>query len=76
VFDLLQKEQGEAVALDMWHRYLESVREHLPNAEGVHDRFHVSNLIGFWLLPGIFAPQGASPTRSEYEFVKGSFPIG
>jgi transposase len=37
-----QKETVEAVAMDMWDPYLKSAERHLPEAEVVHDRFHVS----------------------------------
>lgn len=38
----------EAVAMDMWDPYLESVREHLPEAERkiVFDKFHVAKHLG------------------------------
>lgn len=42
---LAQKEEVEAVAMDMWDPYLQSVKEHLPNAEAVHDKFHVSKYL-------------------------------
>jgi transposase len=37
-----QREQVRGVAMDMWEPYLASTREHAPNAEIVHDKFHVS----------------------------------
>jgi transposase len=37
-----QKEAVEAVAMDMWPAYENSVRTALPNAVVVHDKFHVS----------------------------------
>ncbi len=38
----------EAVAMDMWEPYLESVRDHLPEADGkiVFDKFHVAQHLG------------------------------
>jgi transposase len=38
----------EAVAMDMWDPYLNSVRKHLPEAEGkiVFDKFHVAQHLG------------------------------
>jgi len=37
-----QREQVTAVALDMWQAYANAVNDKLPQAEIVHDRFHVS----------------------------------
>jgi transposase len=37
-----QKEQVEAVAMDMWPAYENSVDAHVPDADIVHDRFHLS----------------------------------
>jgi len=38
----------EAVAMDMWDPYLESVRAHVPEADGkiVFDKFHVAQHLG------------------------------
>jgi transposase len=41
-FSWEQKEQVEAVAMDMWQAYENSVDAHVPDAEVVHDRFHIS----------------------------------
>lgn len=37
-----QKEQIEAVAMDMWSAFIGSATEHVPEAEIVHDRFHIA----------------------------------
>lgn len=37
-----QKEQIEAVAMDMWSAFIGSAAEHAPEAEIVHDRFHIA----------------------------------
>ena len=37
-----QKEQVEAAALDMWPAFANSVEANAPQAELVHDRFHIS----------------------------------
>jgi transposase len=37
-----QRQAVEAVAVDMWEPYLDSIREQAPNADVVHDRYHVS----------------------------------
>lgn len=37
-----QREQVTAVALDMWKAYANAVAEKLPQADIVHDRFHIS----------------------------------
>ena len=37
-----QKRQVTAVALDMWQAYANAVSETLPQADIVHDRFHIS----------------------------------
>lgn len=41
-FSWEQKENVEAVAMDMWPAYENSVESHAPDAEIVHDRFHIS----------------------------------
>ena len=35
------KEGIEAVAVDMWDPFLSAIKENLPNAEIVHDKFHI-----------------------------------
>ena len=42
IFTWDQKEQVEAVAMDMCQAYVNSVDSHVPDAEVVHDRFHIS----------------------------------
>lgn len=37
-----QQQQVTAVALDMWKAYMNAVAEKLPQADIVHDRFHIS----------------------------------
>src|SRR5690606_3122720 len=37
-----QQGQIEAVAIDMWPPFTNSVKTHAPQAEVVHDRFHIS----------------------------------
>jgi transposase len=37
-----QQKQIEAVAVDMWPAFTNSVKTHAPQAEIVHDRFHIS----------------------------------
>lgn len=37
-----QKEKVEAVAMDMWQAYENSVDAHVPDADIVHDRFHLA----------------------------------
>jgi len=37
-----QKEQVAAVATDMWPAFVNSIETHAPQAEVVHDRFHIS----------------------------------
>jgi transposase len=43
-----QLEGIEAVAMDMWDPYVNSVREHVPGAEGkiVFDKFHIAKHLG------------------------------
>ena len=38
----------EAVAVDMWDGYVNSILQHLPEAEGkiVHDKFHIAQYLG------------------------------
>jgi transposase len=37
-----QRDQVQAVGIDMWQPYINSIQEHLPNAAIVHDKFHIS----------------------------------
>jgi transposase len=37
-----QREQVEAVAVDMWAAFVNSAEEHVPQADIVHDRFHIA----------------------------------
>ncbi len=37
----VQRENIQAIALDMWKAYIASAKEVLPNADLVHDKFHV-----------------------------------
>jgi transposase len=39
---LRQQSQVTAVALDMWKAYANAVAEKMPQADIVHDRFHIS----------------------------------
>jgi len=41
-----QRDQVQAVALDMWSAFMTSSREHAPQAALVHDRFHISKALG------------------------------
>jgi transposase len=41
-----QRGQIKAVALDMWEAFMNSSREHAPQAELVHDKFHVAKYLG------------------------------
>ena len=40
-----QREQVEAVAMDMWPAYASSTEKHVPQADIVHDRFHISKYL-------------------------------
>jgi transposase len=44
----VQREGIEAVAIDMWHAYLNSIRAHLEAADenAVFDRFHMMGHMG------------------------------
>lgn len=41
-----QKQAVEAVAVDMWEPFIQSIRKEVPGAEIVHDKFHVSKYLG------------------------------
>jgi transposase len=41
-----QKQTVEAVAVDMWEPFIQSIEKELPDADIVHDRFHVSKYLG------------------------------
>lgn len=41
-----QKGEIQAVAMDMWPAFMASASAHVPDAEIVHDRFHISKHLG------------------------------
>lgn len=41
-----RKELVEAVAADMWEPFIRSIQKQVPQADLVHDRFHVSRYLG------------------------------
>jgi transposase len=41
-----QKQGVEAVAVDMWEPFIRTVQKQAPNADIVHDKFHVSKYLG------------------------------
>ena len=41
-----QKKAVEAVAVDMWEPFMETIRKEVPEADIVHDKFHVSKYLG------------------------------
>ena len=41
-----QRESVKAVAMDMWPAYMSAARKCLPQADIVHDKFHVSKYLG------------------------------
>ena len=40
-----QKRTVEAVAVDMWEPFIQTVRQQVPDADVVHDKFHVSKYL-------------------------------
>jgi transposase len=41
-----QKQSVEAVAVDMWEPFIQSIQQAVPQADIVHDKFHVSKYLG------------------------------
>jgi transposase len=41
-----QKETVEAVAVDMWEPFIQTIEKQVPAADIVHDKFHVSKYLG------------------------------
>ena len=41
-----QKQSVEAVAVDMWEPFIQSIQQAVPKADIVHDKFHVSKYLG------------------------------
>jgi transposase len=41
-----QKQSVEAVAVDMWEPFIQSIQQAVPAADIVHDKFHVSKYLG------------------------------
>lgn len=41
-----QKQTVEAVAVDMWEPFIQTIQKQLPDADIVHDKFHVSKYLG------------------------------
>lgn len=41
-----QKQAVEAVAVDMWEPFIQTIQQQVPEADIVHDKFHVSKYLG------------------------------
>jgi transposase len=41
-----QKQSVDAVAVDMWEPFIQSIQQAVPQADVVHDKFHVSKYLG------------------------------
>jgi transposase len=41
-----QKQAIEAVAVDMWEPFIQTIKKQVPQADVVHDKFHVSKYLG------------------------------
>ena len=41
-----QRDNIEAVALDMWEPFINAVEQYLPQADIVHDKFHIAKYLG------------------------------
>jgi transposase len=41
-----QKQRVKAVAVDMWEPFIRSIEQQVPDAEIVHDKFHISKYLG------------------------------
>jgi len=41
-----QKQAVEAVAVDMWEPFIQTIQQQVPDADIVHDKFHVSKYLG------------------------------
>lgn len=41
-----QKQTVEAVAVDMWAPFIQTIQKQVPDADVVHDKFHVSKYLG------------------------------
>lgn len=41
-----QKQAVEAVAVDMWEPFIQTIQKQVPDADIVHDKFHVSKYLG------------------------------
>ena len=41
-----QKQAVEAVAVDMWEPFIQTIQRQVPDADIVHDKFHVSKYLG------------------------------
>jgi transposase len=77
-----QRESVKAVAMDMWPAFMSAARQCLPQADIVHDKFHVSKYLGDAVNTvrkqehRRLSQQGASPlTGSKWAWLK-SYPDG
>ena len=41
-----QKQAVEAVAVDMWEPFIKTIEKEVPDADIVHDKYHVSSYLG------------------------------
>ena len=72
-----QRSTVEAVAMDMWPAFMSATRECLPQADIVHDRFHVAKYLGNAVDTvrkqehSSLSKAGTSPlTKSKYAWLK------
>ncbi len=72
-----QRSTVEAVAMDMWPAFMSATRECLPQADIVHDRFHVAKYLGKAVDTvrkqehSSLSKVGTSPlTKSKYAWLK------
>jgi len=66
-----QRSKIQAVGLDMWEAFMNSSRKHAPQAELVHDKFHVAKYLGK-AVDDVRKQENRELCRQGFEGLKGT----
>lgn len=66
-----QRAAVAAVAIDMWALYMKAVREYLPDADIVHDKFHIAKHLGE-AVDKVRRAENKALVKAGLEYLKGT----
>ena len=66
-----QRDNIEAVALDMWEPFINAVEQYLPQADIVHDKFHIAKYLGE-AVDKVRKKENRSLVKAEDDTLKGT----